>query len=85
MSNGIGPIVNPNPTSNATIAVQQAVEVITSFFSLGPNKSLLGWKWEPVFPGLLAHCIQRTTTVKSIPLPELINIQILVKICRHNK
>jgi hypothetical protein len=42
--------------------------VITSFFSFGTNKSLLGLKWEPVFPGLLAHWIQRTT-VKSIPLP----------------
>jgi hypothetical protein len=44
MSNLIGPIANPNPTRTATIENQQTVEVITSFFSFGTNKSLLGLK-----------------------------------------
>jgi len=48
--NGIWPMVNPNPTNDATLAVQQVADVIASFFSLRINKSLLGWNWEPPKP-----------------------------------
>jgi hypothetical protein len=37
------------------MASQHAVDVRISFFSFGWNKSLLGWKCEPDFPGLLDH------------------------------
>jgi len=42
--------------SKATMAHQQMVEVTTSNFSLGANKSLSGWKCDPFFPGSLHAC-----------------------------
>jgi hypothetical protein len=39
------------------MASQDAVDVMMSFFSLGWNKSLLGLKCDPDFPGLLANYI----------------------------
>ena len=45
------------PARRPTIASQDAVDVIMSFFSLGWNNSLLGLKCDPVFPGLLLNCI----------------------------
>lgn len=35
---------------------QQVVDTMTSLFSLGLNRSLLGRKWEPDLPGLLYNC-----------------------------
>jgi len=46
----------------ASMMHQQVVETMTSPFSLGLNSSLLGRKWEPVFPGLLYNCIHPSTT-----------------------
>ncbi|KAL2494677.1 putative methylesterase 14 [Forsythia ovata] len=46
-NNLTGPSTKDKPTSEATIAVQHIVEVITFFLSFGTNKSLFGSKWEP--------------------------------------
>ena len=45
------------PARRAAMATQHAVDVSTSFLSLGWNRSLLGWKCEPDFPGLRDHCM----------------------------
>jgi hypothetical protein len=53
------------------MASQDAVDVMMSFFSLGWNKSLLGLKCDPVFPGLLAnyitHMNQQGRNLASLP------------------
>jgi hypothetical protein len=51
----MGPIAKVRATRVASIAVQHAVEVLTSFPSFGMNKSLFGSKCVPVLPGLLVH------------------------------
>jgi len=52
----MGPTTKVRATRVASMAVQHAVDVITSLASFGTNKSLSGWKCEPRLPGLLDHC-----------------------------
>jgi hypothetical protein len=44
MSTGTGPNTHAKATSNEIMMHQQVVETITSLFSLGLNRSLLGRK-----------------------------------------
>jgi hypothetical protein len=56
LSTWSGPNAHAMARREASMMHQQVVDTMTSLFSLGLNRSLLGRKWEPDLPGLLYNC-----------------------------